>query len=233
MTISIDRAAFFAGYRSAFGRLTQAQVVGLETTLGFIEADPLPDRRWIAYYLATKKHECADTWMPIEERGKLSYFEKYEPSTKLGAALGNTVHGDGHLYCGRGDVQLTGRANYQRMGDLLGIDLVGNPDLALVPLNAYRIACVGMAKGLFTGRKFSDYFNAQTTDWVKARRIVNGNDKAKMIAGYAESFFGILNASVREALPLQAPGVPPPAGHDKLVLAVRAAIADLQRAIGE
>lgn len=46
-----------------------------------------------------------------------------------GASLGNKAPGDGYLYRGRGMVQLTGRANYEKYGKELGIDLVNHPEL--------------------------------------------------------------------------------------------------------
>lgn len=54
--------------------------------------------------------------------------------------LGNTEEGDGYRFRGRGYTQLTGRDNYQRTGDALGIDLVNNPDLAKDPEIAAKIA---------------------------------------------------------------------------------------------
>ena len=230
--IRIDRQSFFAGFRAAFGKLAQSQVVGLETLLGFIEADPLPDMRWIAYLLATIKHECADTWMPIEERGQRSYFDKYESGTKIGKVLGNTQPGDGYLFRGRGYDQLTGRNNYLTLGDLLGVDLVGNPDLAKVPLTAYQIACVGMAKGLFTGKKLVDYINSTGTDWVNARRVINGTDRAELIAGYARSFHAMLRASPAPTdaqvgqVDTQSRG-----DYERLASAVRRSIDELQKAL--
>ncbi len=46
---------------------------------------------------------------------------------------GNTQPGDGARFKGRGFVQLTGRAQYQKYGDALGVDLVTKPDLANAP----------------------------------------------------------------------------------------------------
>ena len=75
----IDHTAFFNGYRSAFGRLKQGQVTGIELLGRNMEADTaMTDMRWAAYMLATVKHECGDTWQPIIERGPRSYFDQYE-----------------------------------------------------------------------------------------------------------------------------------------------------------
>lgn len=47
--------------------------------------------------------------------------------------LGNTIVGDGKRYKGRGPIQLTGRANYRRIGLRLGLNLEGNPTLVSDP----------------------------------------------------------------------------------------------------
>lgn len=197
----IDHAAFFNGYRAAFGRMRQTQVTGLELLVWHMEADPaLTDLRWAAYMLATVKHECADTWQPIVERGARAYFDQYEPGTAKGRRLGNTEPGDGWRYRGRGYVQITGRANYARMTRELALgpggDLVADPEQALRPAVAYAIMSVGMRKGLFTGRKLGDYISPAQCDYRNARRIINALDQAARIAGCAETLEDILNASI-------------------------------------
>lgn len=145
-------------------------------------------RNQCAYVLATPWHETGYTMKPIHELGGRSYFDKYEPGTEIGKRLGNTQPGDGFKYRGRGYVQLTGRANYEKAGRIIGVDLVNNPDLALDPSIAARILVAGMIQGWFTGKKLSDYIDLQHSDYVGARRIINGTDKANTIALYAQQF---------------------------------------------
>lgn len=49
-----------------------------------------------------------------------------------------------------------------------------------------------MDRGLFTGKKLADYFTSKSSDWVNARRIINGTDRADVIAGYAKDFYNAL-----------------------------------------
>ena len=158
----------------------------------------------------------ARTMQPIREYGKLVYFNKYEPHTRVGKVLGNTVSGDGARFKGRGYVQLTGRRNYALAAKKLGVDLVANPDLALDPHHAARIMFEGMIDGWFTRKKLTDYFSSSKTDWKNARRIINGTDKAATIASYAETFFRALVAArnapdaAEEAPDVPKPVQPPP-----------------------
>jgi putative chitinase len=55
--------------------------------------------------------------------------------------LGNTLYGDGVKYKGRGIFQITGKYNYRKYGNLLGIDLISNPQMAATPEIAVRTAC--------------------------------------------------------------------------------------------
>ena len=91
-------------------------------------------------------------------------------------------------YYGRGYVQLTWKNNYERYGQLLGLDLVGNPDLALNAPTAAFILVHGFKTGAFTGRKLTDYVNDLRVDYVNARRCINGTDRAHTLARLAEGF---------------------------------------------
>ncbi len=200
--MEINHTKFFNGYRTAFGRLKQETVTGIELLGRHMEADKqIKNIRWAAYMLATVKHECADTWRPITERGRKSYFDKYETGTRIGKRLGNTEPGDGWRFRGRGYVQITGRANYQRLTKALKLpateSLVDHPDNALIPAVAYNIMSYGMRNGAFTGKKLSDYLSADKAKYKDARRIINGLDQWQLIKGYAETFEDILRNSLK------------------------------------
>lgn len=198
--MAIDRQAFFDGIRfGPFpGRLTTDQVAGTEAILHEFERRGMTDHRHLAYMLATAFHETDRSMKPIHEYGTADYFRrKYDiagNNPRLAKDLGNTQAGDGVKYAGRGYVQLTGRSNYRRMGGLLGLPLEDNPDLAMQPDVASKVMFEGMIGGHFTGKKLSDYFNAKT-DWVLARKIINGVDRAAQIAGYAKQFYADLQTA--------------------------------------
>lgn len=194
-TMNIDPGIVTA-YAKEFGALSPKRRVAFHSLIEMIAADPAwSDVRQIAYLLATIKHETADTYQPIIERGSRNYFDKYNAGTRLGKALGNTEPGDGYRFRGRGFVQITGRANYRKLSSALPEDvlLVANPDLACDPAIAFQIATVGMQRGLFTGRRIGRYISAAKCDYVNARRVINGLDRAQLIANYANRFEQLLN----------------------------------------
>jgi predicted chitinase len=62
-------------------------------------------------------------------------------SPKLAKDLGNKAPGDGFKYRGGGDLQLTGRANYERIGELTGhTEIILNPDALADPAISFRVA---------------------------------------------------------------------------------------------
>ncbi len=153
-----------------------------------------------AYVLATATHENHLGRFPVE----LDSGQRYENRPDLG----NTQPGDGPRFRGRGYVQLTGRRNYEDWSNRLGIDLVNNPELASDPEIAAQILVIGMRDGTFTGRRLDRYINASGTDFINARRVVNGTDRASLIAGYASDFNSAL-AQSSSAAPI---GAQPGAG---------------------
>ena len=188
----MNRKAFFDSVRASLfgGQLRADQVKGTEAILDGLDRRPGLDLRHRAYILATAFHETAFTMQPIRERGTPSYFSKYETGTPIGRSLGNTLPGDGLRFIGRGFVQVTGRRNYAKASRVLGVDLLANPDAALNTDYAVVILIDGMIEGWFTGKKLSDY---QT--YEDMRRVVNGTDRAKLIAGHAVRFEQALNAA--------------------------------------
>ena len=100
-----------------------------------------------AAFLAQLAHESGQFRFMEEIWGPTPAQRRYEPVSTLAANLGNTEPGDGKRFKGRGPIQITGRANYRRFGDLLGTDLVADPARAALPELAFRIA------GLFWSKK--------------------------------------------------------------------------------
>ena len=100
-----------------------------------------------AAFLAQLAHESGQFRFMQEIWGPTPAQQRYEPTTTLSTTLGNTEAGDGRRFKGRGPIQITGRANYRRFGDLLGLNLVDNPDSAALPEVAFRVA------GLFWSKK--------------------------------------------------------------------------------
>ena len=129
-------------------------------------------RNQLAYILATTWHETAHTMKPVREYGGESYLKskKYYP------------------YVGMGYVQLTWKTNYEKASRKLGADFVKNPKLLLEPKYAVPILIAGMVEGWFTGKKLSDYITLSKSDFVGARRIINGTDKKDLIATYAINY---------------------------------------------
>ncbi len=163
-------------------------------------------RNQCAYVLATAFWETARTMKPVREYGSEIYLKtkRYYP------------------YVGMGYVQLTWEANYKRASDELGVDFLADPRKLLEAEYAVRILVKGMVEGWFTGKKLSHYITLQKSDFLNARRIINGTDRNGEIAVIAENYdqtlteagYGVTNDRMKTALPGyrddRLPGAQPP-----------------------
>jgi len=189
-----ERKLFFDEVRVTLfsDSLSQSQVDGMNALLDAWERISLikdVDLRWLAYVLATDFHETAFTMQPIEEYGKGAGYEYGEPDPVTG-----------ECYYGRGLVQLTWSSNYVLAAEKTHCDMYWQPELALEMPIAVRVILRGMYEGWFTGKKLSDYIHGNVCDFVEARRIVNGTDRAETIAGYAEKFQSALLVATSTAV---------------------------------
>ena len=190
-----DHKQFFDGFKAEFDpTLDQGQVDGIEFLLSAFENEPAwDDVRHIAYAFATVYHETAASMQPVEE----GYYLAAKHGVKFWRSWQKKLRYA--PYWGRGYVQLTWESrripNYSKASKALGIDFVANPDLVMVPENAFRIMTLGMHEGGFTGHKLADFIHGRKADYTDARKIINGLDKAGLIAGYARRFEQILRSS--------------------------------------
>ena len=119
----------------------------------------------------------------------------------MSTTLGNTEAGDGRRFKGRGPIQITGRANYRRFGDLLGLNLVDNPDSAALPDVAFRVA------GLFWSKKgLNELADRVTPEAFKeiTRRInggFNGLAERERFYEAAKSAMGVIGPAVTRGGP--------------------------------
>ncbi|WP_306223028.1 glycoside hydrolase family 19 protein [Bosea beijingensis] len=116
----------------------------------------------LCHFLAQAAHET-DGFRTLEEYGGPAYFIRYEGRRDLG----NTQAGDGIRYHGRGIFQLTGRANYRRFGQLLGIDLEAEPERAKEPETSLRVAFAYWAERAINTAADAD-------DGERVTKLING-----------------------------------------------------------
>jgi hypothetical protein len=234
----MNRAAFFAALRKResglFGTsLTQAQVDGISGILDAFGTHGDGRRATLAYALATAYHETGRRMVPVREgfaktdagaRAAVAKLAKQRGPNSAPARYGVSTPPYGHAYYGRGHVQLTWQDNYKRASVNAGVDLVKNPDAMLDPIISARVLIVGLVLGWWGPNRLAHYElsdgkpGLSPQEAKEARRTVNVQDKAELIAGYYRAFDAALVAAGvgHVTLPQEAPAKPAsaPPVHD-------------------
>lgn len=99
----------------------------------------------------------------------IPYKEELAPVGTEKRAEQEVYYYDG--FYGRGYVQFTGRANYQKMSNLLQVEMAYVPDYALDPYIAARILREVATNGFFNTQKLTDFVNDKKKDFLGAGRV--------------------------------------------------------------
>lgn len=200
----MEHARFFSDIKTLpafkYG-LKQPQVDGFNLILDEAARRKTPTNN-LAYALATVYHETAATMQPVREtlaptdEQAVARLEAAFVAGKLPWVRNRYwLKKNGHYWIGRGYVQLTHEENYRKMAAITGVDLINHPEYAMVPSVALKILFDGMEHGSFTGKGFNDFIDEldesddlDRAEYKAARKIINGTDKADLIADYAIKF---------------------------------------------
>lgn len=174
----VDRKPFFDSVRDHpfSGHLTPTQVEGMTRILDEWDLRRWKDARWLAYMLATTFHETARAMVPVRELGGETYLRSkpYFP------------------WIGEGLVQVTWEVNAKKFG-------AEKPGDCMTWPVALRALYDGMNDGMFTGRALKTFFNGTVDDPTDARTIINGHDRAHLVASYHHAFLHALTPAAAAA----------------------------------
>lgn len=129
----IGRCTLTAVFRKLGASQSRAEELGLAANVHLRTFGILDNSLRLIHFLAQLAHESGN-FRYMEEIASGAAYEGRKD-------LGNTQAGDGKRYKGRGPIQLTGRANYRKYGQQLGIDFENNPDIVALPSVGLLVAC--------------------------------------------------------------------------------------------
>ena len=144
-------------------------------------------RNQAAYVCATAYWETARTMLPVEE----AYYLESRVRDLDAWRKKNLRYYPWH---GRGYTQTTWERNYRKVMAETGVDVISDPSKAMLPEVAVVALVVGARDGWWTGKKLSDYITLKKSNYVGARRVINGPDKARAIAEIARVYEAALLA---------------------------------------
>lgn len=121
----VGRVTFTALFAKLGASIERSEELALAAAVHFPAYGIMENRLRLAHFMAQLAHESG-SFRYMEEIASGSAYEGRKD-------LGNTSPGDGKRFKGRGPIQLTGRANYRRFGQRIGIDLERHPEIAAVP----------------------------------------------------------------------------------------------------
>jgi hypothetical protein len=207
---TFDEKRFFDIIRPFFGSLNQEQVDGIKGIIKAFREVGDGDIDTLAYALATAYHETGKRMVPVREgfaktdkgaRGAVAKLASKRGANSAPAKYGQPAGPYGHVYYGRGHVQLTWLHNYRNSSKDAGVDLEKYPDKMLDPVISARVLIRGVMDGRWNGQgKGIDFYEGEDDklsreEATQARRLVNVQDKALTIAVYFEHFYNALKAS--------------------------------------
>lgn len=202
----MDRKKFYDTIRPHMNLTTQ-NVLGTEKHLDYLLHNSMPINR-ASYALATSWWETGQTMHPVREAFYISKdFAKAEAWRKK--------HLRYYPWYGRGLIQTTWEENYRKIAVAIGLPedaFIKNPNLLLEWKYALPALFVGMERGIYTGKDLEDYIDLldepdseDLREYVNARRIVNGTNKAQTIGNLALAFERGLKAAGYTGMPVPSP----------------------------
>lgn len=229
----MDKSKFYAALRKSnsgvFGKsISQRQVDGIEGLLDAFESHGDAKADTLAYALATAYHETGSRMVPVREgfassdksmRAAVNRLARKRGPNSAVAKYARPTGPYGHVYAGRGHVQLTWMDNYRRSSDDAGVDLVKHPDKMLDPEISARVLFKGLLDGRWNGAGKGLRHYLDRGDLKNARRTVNITDKWLTIANYHKAFLKAIEAAggweqrPDPVRPVPRPVVQPPVDH--------------------